>query len=137
MDELPFKAAFGVYGSYVCAIMNFICLAAQFYVALYPVGGPNLDAGDFFQAYLAGPFLVGLYVLWKGYSWFKVPGHRKMYVPIKDIDIYAGMRQGQVDLISGQGISDEQRRQSILEIKEENKKKGVKDWAFAGVRSIF
>lgn len=60
-----------------------------------------------------------------------------MYVPIKDIDVYQGMREGQAELISGQGISEEQRRASILEIQEENKKKGVKDWAFAGVRSVF
>ncbi|EXJ74754.1 uncharacterized protein A1O5_01449 [Cladophialophora psammophila CBS 110553] len=136
VEELPFKAAFGIYGSYVCAIMNFVCLAAQFYVALYPVGGPYLNANLFFQAYLAGPFLLFLYVLWKGYSWFKVKEHRPLYVKIKDIDIYTGMREGQAELISGPGVTEEQRRESIVEIQAEQKK-GVMDWTKAAVRAVF
>src|ERR1700761_2990001 len=121
-DELPFRAAFGIWGSYVCAVMNFLCLAAQFYVALYPVGGPNLNPTDFFQAYLAGPFLLVLYIGWKLYSWFARPEHRPLYVKIKDIDIYTGMREGQAELISGEGIAEDQRRASIIEMQEEQKK---------------
>ncbi len=117
--------------------MNFICLAAQFYVALYPVGGPYLNAELFFQLYLAGPFLVFLYIVWKTYSFFKVPSHRRMYVPIKDIDIYTGMREVQADLISGLHVSEEQRRQSILELKEERQKKGAMAYVKATVRSVF
>src|ERR1700761_4955513 len=124
VDELPFRAAFGVYGSYVCAVLNFVCLAAQFYVALWPVGGPNLNANAFFQAYLAGPFLIVLYIMWKVYSWFRVPEHRPLYVKIKNIDIYTGMREGQSTMISGPNVSLEQRRASILEMQEEQKKKG-------------
>ena len=52
MDELPYKAAFGIWGSYVCLLINVIALMAQFYVALYPVGGPYLDAKTFFELYL-------------------------------------------------------------------------------------
>lgn len=136
VDELPFKAAFGVYGSYVCAIMNFVCLAAQFYVALYPVGGPNLNAVNFFQDYLAGPFLVVLYIGWKAYSWFAVKEHRPFYVPIEKIDIYSGMREGQVELISGGQLTEEQRKQSIIEIKEENQKHGFKGYGMAIIRAV-
>lgn len=117
--------------------MNFICLAAQFYVALYPIGGPNLNANNFFQSYLAGPFLLVLYLGWKIYSWFKVPSHRPLYVPINKIDIYTGLRQGQVELISGPQVSEEQRKQSIIEIREDKKKQGLGDWAKAGVRTLF
>lgn len=35
LDELPFKAQFGVAGSYLGVLLNFICLAAQFYTALF------------------------------------------------------------------------------------------------------
>lgn len=136
IDELPFKAAFGVTGSYICVVMNFICLAAQFYVALYPVGGPNLDPTTFFQDYLAGPFLIVLYLGWKAYSWFYRPEHRPLYVPIAKIDVYSGMRQGQAEMISGPHISHEQRKESIIEIKEDNKKKGIGGWAKAAVRSV-
>jgi yeast amino acid transporter len=116
--------------------MNFLCLVAQFYTALYAVGGPYLDPTIFFQAYLAGPFLVALYVGWKVYSWFKVPAHRPLYVKIKDIDVYDGMREAQLDMISGPGLSEEQRRASIMEIAEENKKKGPMDYVKATVHAI-
>lgn len=108
---------------------------AQFYVALYPVGGPNLDATTFFQLYLAGPLLIFLYLVWKIYSWFVRPGDRPLWIKLKDIDIYTGMREGQRNLISGAGITDEQRRASILEMQEE-RKKGPMGWAKAAVRSI-
>jgi len=118
-------------------MLNFICLVAQFYVALYPVGGPNLDVAAFFEAYLAGPFLVFLYLIWKTYSWFKYPEHRPLYVAIKDIDVYSGMRYGQATLVSGPGVSEDQRRASVIEIQEENKKNGVMGYAKAIVRSVF
>jgi amino acid transporter len=117
--------------------MNFVCLAAQFYVALYPVGGPNLNPTIFFQDYLAGPFLLVLYLGWKLWSWFMVKEHRPLYVKIKDIDVYSGMREGQSELISGAQVSPDQRRASILEMQEEQKKKGVAAWAKAAVTSVF
>jgi yeast amino acid transporter len=117
--------------------MNFLCLVANFYISLYPVGGPYLDAEAFFQGYLAAPFIVFLYVGWKIYSWFKFPAHRPLYVKIKDIDIYSGMREGQALMISGEGVTEQQRHQSIAEIQDENKKKGIGGWAKAAVRSVF
>lgn len=116
--------------------MNFVCLAAQFYVALWPVGGPNLDATIFFENYLAGPFLIILYVGWKAFAYFRYPEQRKMYVKIKDIDIYTGMREGQAEMVSGPNVSEEQRRASVLEIAQENKK-DAKGWAKSVVRSVF
>lgn len=65
-----------------------------------------------------------------------VPAHRPLYIKIKDIDIYTGMREGQADFISGQGVTEDQRRQSIQEMREEKKKQGVKGWAKAAVRSL-
>ena len=93
----------------MCLIINLLALIAQFYVALYPVGGPNLDPQGFFKSYLAGPFLIVLYLIWKIYSWFKRPEDRPLYVKIKDIDIYTGMRQEQLS-ISGADVPLEQRR---------------------------
>ncbi|OAL35847.1 hypothetical protein AYO20_04753 [Fonsecaea nubica] len=136
LDELPFRAAFGVWGSWVCLFINVISLIAQFYVALYPVGGPYLDADTFFQLYLAGPLLIFLYLCWKGYSWFARPQDRPLFIRAKDIDIYTGMRDTQVD-ISGPNVPDEQRRASIMELQEEKKKRGVKDWVVAFLRNIF
>ena len=135
MDELPFRAAFGVWGSWVCLLINVVSLIAQFYVALYPIGGPNLDAKTFFQLYLAGPLLIFLYLCWKVYSWFVYPADRSMFIKTKDIDIYTGMREGQRSMISGRGVADDQRRASILEMQGE-KKRGPKGYMMAGIRSI-
>lgn len=134
VEELPFRAAFGVYGSYVCAVMNLLCLIAQFYVALWPVGGPNLNATIFFQDYLAGPFLLALYIGWKAYSWFAIPEQRPLYVKIKDIDIYTGMRQEQL-MISGPDADPNVRRESIASYPQ--KKRGPLGYAKAFVTSIF
>ena len=35
VDELPYKAPFGIYGSYFGLFLNIICLMASFYVALF------------------------------------------------------------------------------------------------------
>lgn len=137
MDELPFRAFFGVWGSYVCILINFVALVAQFYVALYPVGGPYLVAETFFEAYLAGFVLLGLYIFWKVYSWFVHPSHRRMWVAIKDIDIYSGMRQEQAELVSGPNVNEDQKRRSIAEFQDVRHKKGIKGWVVSVVRSIF
>jgi len=134
LDELPFKAKFGVWGSWLCLLINVVCLMAQFYVALFPLGG-SPDAGYFFEAYLAAPLILGLYLVWKVYSWFMVPSHRPLFIPLKDVDVYAGMREDQ-KVISGVDADPEQRRASIVEQEEENKKKGIKDWGRGVVRSV-
>jgi amino acid transporter len=135
LDELPFRAAFGVWGSYVCLLISIIALMAQFYVALYPVGGPNLDANTFFQLYLAGPLLIFLYLCWKFYSWFVRPADRPLFIRIKDIDIYTGMRDAQ-SMISGVGVPEEQRRAGIQEMQDEKRKRGPKDYIMAVIRNI-
>lgn len=119
----------------MCLIINILCLVAQFYVALYPVGGPNLDPTTFFELYLAGPFLIFLYLIWKVYSWFMRPSDRPFFVKLRDIDIYTGMRETQRS-VSGVDVPEEQRRASISQIQDANKKKGPKDWIMAGVRSL-
>jgi yeast amino acid transporter len=135
LDELPYKASFGIWGSWVCFIICVLALIAQFYVALYPVGGPNLDASTFFQLYLAGPLLIFLYVLWKVYSWFAEPAHRPLFIRSKDIDIYTGMREQQLH-ISGPEVSAEQRRINIAEIQEETEKTSLGAYIKDTIRNI-
>ena len=136
MDELPFRAAFGVWGSWLCLLINVVSLIAQFYVALYPVGGPYLDANTFFQLYLAGPLLIFLFLCWKIYSWTVRPEDRKLFISTKDIDIYTGMREDQREMISGTGVSSEQKRASISNMRDENKRRGPKDYIMAAIRNI-
>lgn len=136
LDELPFRAAWGVTGSYICVFLAVIALVAQFYVALYPIGGPYLDAEIFFQLYLAGPFLIGLYFMWKIYSWFKRPADRPFFVPLGKIDIYSGMREEQAR-ISAPGTSAEERRASVIQTYGEKPKRTPKERAIALARSLF
>ncbi|KAK5448002.1 hypothetical protein LTS15_009026 [Exophiala xenobiotica] len=135
LDELPFRAAFGVWGSWLCFLIAVIALMAQFYVALYPVGGPNLNANTFFQLYLAGPLLIFLFLAWKIYSWSVRPGDRPLFIRLKDIDIYTDMREEQRH-VSAAGLSSEQRRASIIETYGEKKKRGPKEYIMAGIRNI-
>lgn len=118
-------------------LVTVLALLAQFYVALYPVGGPNLDANTWFQLYLAGPLLVFLYLAWKIYSWFVRPADRPLFIATKDIDIYTGMREIQRDTISGRHVSVDQRRTSIAQMQGEKKKRSAKDYIMGGIHSVF
>ncbi|KAH9826099.1 AAT family amino acid transporter [Teratosphaeria destructans] len=86
LDEIPYKAAFGVVGSWIGLAMNILCLIATFYVALFPVGG-SPSAYDFFEEYLAAPLILALYVFWKLWSrdW-------RLYIPARDMDVTTGIR---------------------------------------------
>ncbi|KAI9690512.1 MAG: hypothetical protein M1822_009475 [Bathelium mastoideum] len=96
LSQLPYRATLGVWGSWIGLILNFICLVAQFYVAVWPVGA-SPDAGYFFQNYLAGPVILALYVGWKIYATFSknpaihYPG-RKFFLRTHEMDLKAGMR---------------------------------------------
>jgi amino acid transporter len=132
VSDLPYKANCGVWGSYICVLICVCGLMGQFYVALYPVGGPNLDPELFFQLYLAGPLLIFLYLIWKGYSWFKVPSHRRMWVDLSQVDIYTGMREGHRAMMDGHGVVEED------ELSDDDLKKGgVKNQVIRILRNVF
>ncbi|KAG9683725.1 AAT family amino acid transporter, partial [Aureobasidium melanogenum] len=109
LDELPYQASAGLWGSYFVILISVIALMAQFYVALYPVGGGNLDATTWFQDYLAGPLLVFLYLVWKVYSWFVQPADRPLFIRTKDIDIYSGMSEVAREAMAGVPEAQEKR----------------------------
>jgi yeast amino acid transporter len=116
-------------------LINVLALIAQFYTALYPIGGPNLNAENFFELYLAGPLLVFLYLVWKVWSWFVRPADRPLFVRLRDIDIYTGMRESQRG-ISGEDITPDQRRASIQEMQDEKKIHGIGGRLKAIVREV-
>lgn len=64
VDELSFKAAFGVIGSWVGLILNIVSLMAAIYVGAAPVGGSFTTVG-FFQQFLAVPTVAFFYLVWK------------------------------------------------------------------------
>lgn len=90
-DDLPFTAMFGVWGSWIGLALNILCLIAQFYVALFPIGG-SPDAEAFFEAYLAAPLVIVFFIGWKLYKkdW-------KFGVKLRDINIDEGRREMDLD----------------------------------------
>lgn len=84
LSSLAFVSPFGVWGSYLSILINFLILIAQFWVALFPKGG-KANANSFFQNYLGVPFILVCYAGHKIYS-----KNWQFMIPIKDIDIDEG-----------------------------------------------
>ncbi|SCV70775.1 BQ2448_3537 [Microbotryum intermedium] len=86
VEELPFKAAGGIYGSWFGLILVILVLIAQFYVAIWPIGGmetdPKTAAETFFKVYLALPVLL----------FFWVTG-RKSWLTVEEMRIYREERR--------------------------------------------
>jgi yeast amino acid transporter len=118
LDELPFRAAFGVWGSWVGFLLNVLCLIAQFYVAVWPVGA-SPDAKAFFETYLTAPLILALYLFWKVYSaTSKNPkiNYRgwRLYVRTSETDVLSGIRDGcLIDPVEGRRIREERARRPL------------------------
>ncbi|KAK1071333.1 hypothetical protein LTR74_003463 [Friedmanniomyces endolithicus] len=92
LDEIPYRAPFGVPGSVVGCILACLCLMATFYTALYPIGGsPN--ASSFFQSYLTALVIIVLYVGWKVYT-----RDATFFIRAKDMDLITGLRTNLAEL---------------------------------------
>ncbi|CAI4046603.1 hypothetical protein SUVZ_11G2500 [Saccharomyces uvarum] len=100
VDELSFKSPTGVWGSYWGLFMIVIMFIAQFYVALFPVGG-SPSAEGFFEAYLSFPLVLAMYIGHKIYkrNW-------KLLIPAGEMDIDSGRREVDLELLK-QEIAEE------------------------------
>ncbi|KAI1764833.1 amino-acid permease inda1 [Hypoxylon sp. FL1150] len=87
LDEIPFKAVGGIYGSWLGVILVVLVLIAQFYTAIAPPGQDELnDAAGFFQSYLALPVVILFWVV--GYLW-----KRTGWLRTHQIDVDTGRRE--------------------------------------------
>lgn len=85
IDDLPFQAILGVYGSWFGLIMCVLCVLAQFFVAVAPVGTkPN--AYDFFVNMLALPIILAFFLFWKIL-------HKTEFMRANEIDLITGRRE--------------------------------------------
>lgn len=86
VEELPFRAAFGVWGSWFGFLLCCLVLIANFYIALFPIGSsPN--AYDFFLSYLAAPIVIVFFLVWWLIHW-----KRDHFMTLGEIDIDTGRR---------------------------------------------
>lgn len=84
MADLPYRAAFGVYGSWIGFILCCLCIIATIYTASNPGGA--FDVVGFFQETLALPLVIICYIVWKV---IKRPG----IVKVAEADIISGRRE--------------------------------------------
>ncbi|KAG6864247.1 hypothetical protein C0991_011089 [Blastosporella zonata] len=89
LEELPFRALGGVWGSWFGIILLSLVLIAQFYIAIWPIGGmssdPKVVVEQFFSAYLAVPCMILFWII--GYLW-----KRKLPMKIDEIDLDTGRK---------------------------------------------
>ncbi|KAF3005784.1 Amino-acid permease inda1 [Curvularia kusanoi] len=93
LDEIPFKAAGGVYGSWLGLFIIFVVLMAQFYTAVSPIGKKVGTAEDFFKSYLALFVVLLFWVV--GYFW-----KRTGWLRTSQMDVDTGRRELDWDLIN-------------------------------------
>ncbi|KAM7213334.1 amino-acid permease inda1 [Rhypophila decipiens] len=91
LDEIPFKSAGGVIGSYIGLGLSILVFIAQMYVAIWPIGGgPNggevNDAEGFFMSCLAFPVVIVFWI--GGYIW-----KRPKFLTVDNIDLDSGRRE--------------------------------------------
>lgn len=98
--ELPYVSQCGVWGSYYGLLLNCLVLVAQFWIALFPLGGsPN--AYDFFLSYLGLPVIL---VSWLGYKLWKKDW--TLFIRAKNLDIDTGRINIDIDVLQ-QEIAEE------------------------------
>jgi amino acid transporter len=113
LDEIPFKAIGGVYGSWIgLGIIVLVLIAqvsytsfhpkvgswltvSQFYTAISPIGSNVGTAESFFKSYLAAPVVLFFWVI--GYFW-----KRKAWLRTSEMDVDTGRRELDWDYINAQ-----------------------------------
>ena len=90
LDELAFRSPVGAIGSWVGLSFNMLVLMAQFWTGFSPVGYEDMTASalviNFFQAYLAAPVVLIMYIGCKFYLNTKI-------LCTRDMDLFTGKRE--------------------------------------------
>jgi amino acid transporter len=90
LDELAFRSAGGVPGSYIGAIFNALVLIGQFWTAFAPIGYEDKSTRElvqgFFEVYLAFPVVLICYL---GYKIL----YRTPFIRSYNMDLHTGIRE--------------------------------------------
>ncbi|KAH8788145.1 amino-acid permease inda1 [Diaporthe sp. PMI_573] len=94
LDEIPFRAIGGVYGSWLGLILCALVLLASFYSAICPPGKSGVGtAEEFFMAMLALPVVIVFWIC--GYFWKK-----EGWLRTAQMDVDTGRREHDWDYIN-------------------------------------
>ncbi|KIV78027.1 hypothetical protein PV11_09792 [Exophiala sideris] len=103
LDELAFRSPVGVWGSWVGVVFNVLVLIAQFWTGFSPVGFRQDSTRElvinFFQAYLAAPVVIIMYI---GYKVFV----RTRIVRTRDMDLFTGKREMNIKTLLAEEKAD-------------------------------
>ncbi len=103
LDELAFRSPVGVVGSWVGLIFNILVLIAQFWTGFRPVGyaddSPRYLVINFFQAYLAAPVVIVMYIGYKVYM-------RTSIIRARDMDVFTGKREMNIKTLLAEERAD-------------------------------
>ena len=106
LEELAFRSPVGTIGSWIGLTFNILVLIAQFWTGFSPVDWQNLSVNErivnFFQAYLAAPLVVVMYV---GYKFF----WRTKILRVRDMDVFTGKREFNVGTLVADERADRKR----------------------------
>jgi len=90
LEELAFVSHPGLIGSWVGLLINAGILVAQFWTGAWPIGYEQNTTQEniinFFQVYLALPFVLCCYIPYK--IWYRTP-----FMRVSDMDLHTGMRE--------------------------------------------
>ncbi|KAG7194690.1 S-adenosylmethionine permease gap4 [Scheffersomyces spartinae] len=108
-DEIIFVSPMGLFGSYSGALVCFLMMIGEIWIALFPHG--SADVNNFFQLCLSIPIMIVMYVGHKTYtrSW------NRFIIKLEDIDLDTGRREVDIDLL----------RQELEELKLAYKEKPI------------
>lgn len=93
-DEIGHKSMLGVYGGILGCVINFLLIAGEIYVSLFPLGdSPSAEA--FFQYCLSIPIMIVVYFCHRLYrrNW------RDWLIPASQIDLDTGKRVSDLELL--------------------------------------
>ncbi|KAH7027847.1 amino acid permease/ SLC12A domain-containing protein [Microdochium trichocladiopsis] len=93
LDEIPFQAVGGVYGSWMGLFLVVLVLIFALYTAISPIGKDLNTAEGFFADYLAIFVVIVFWII--GYLW-----KRTGWLKLSQIDVDTGRRQLDVQLIA-------------------------------------
>ncbi|CDR40765.1 CYFA0S05e04214g1_1 [Cyberlindnera fabianii] len=105
ISELGYVSKTGVWGSWYAFTINVLILIAQFWIALWPVGGDgSADAENFFMNYLG---MVVAIVFYFGHKiWTK---NWRLFIPADEIDLVKGRKIFDADVLAQEDAEDREK----------------------------